>query len=160
MTLNDTVSVIRNVARLNLRVLAVNELRAELLDATNRLTEHRKRFETAIANHTKTSDIAKFNLAQLADEDPEKEEKTKRFEKTIATCAEEITQTQKTNAVSTETYKKEIDEINAHITQVESGETKMSKKDLQTESVRLLNALGKQNAEDAMKKAFADESDF
>lgn len=153
MTLNEIVSVIRDVARVNLRLLKVNELRADLLSLNNSLDAARKTVCGLVERSEKAIAVARFKTEQLNTADPELEAKTKTNEETVNRETERVAEFKADLEREEAGLGKQIGEVSEEIAKVEDGSTKVCKDDLQTESVRLLRALGKQNAEDGMTKA-------
>lgn len=155
MNLNKTVSVVRDVARTNLRLLLVNEIRETLLKVVNHLTSDQESVNKRKEAYNKKIAICQFQLANLVPEDPTFEERKAEYEKAIETYQKEM----KAMLISMEeneaVYQKEIEELEKRINSVEEGETKVSATDLQTESVRLLKKLGHASAKEAVDAAVA-----
>ena len=153
MTLNQTVSTVREVARLNLRLLRVNDLRADLLSMNNRLDSARKHSAETTADLQKAIAVQTFRISQLVEADPEGTEKQKRGEEMIAAYNKEIAEVAVQLAACEKDLNEEIAQCTKLIGDVEDGTFKVCKDSLQEESNRLLRGLGKQKVIDAVNAA-------
>lgn len=160
MTLNQTVSLVREVARENLRLHKVNGIRAELLESNNMLEQAKKSAEAAMASLEESLAVAKFDLSKVDPADPRAARRTESLQKRITEIEEAIVETKELDAKAIARLEKETADVIAKITAVEDGTTKMCRQSLQEESCRLINVLADKNLLDAVAKAQAEAAQF
>lgn len=160
MTLNQTVSLVREVARENLRLHKVNGIRAELLEV-NKMVEDTKAASAAhVARSEQAIKEAQFDLSKVDPADPRAERKTKELTDRVERLNKELEEYKTNSTKQLEQLEKEASDVVAKITAVEDGTTKMCRQSLQEESCRLINVLADKNLLDAVAKAQAEAAQF
>jgi chromosome segregation ATPase len=160
MTLNQTVSVVREVARTNLRLAKTNSVRGELLEANNVLEQAKKQVETQVANYQDMIKVAQFQLSQVNPAHPHAAKQTENFNKQIEALTKELAEIQADGEKHLAQLSKEVADVTDKITAIESGEVKVCRESLQDEACRLLRVLGDKNLVDAITVAQATQSEF
>lgn len=125
MNYNDVVSSLREIARDGLRLKKVNSLRADRLVLSTDLSSTQRNLEDFTLANAKTVAILNFKLAQLVDADPEKEDKTKRYNNDLEFQAKHLTEVTEGGAERVEELNKAISELDERIAKVQSGEWKV-----------------------------------
>lgn len=160
MTLNQTISVVREVARQNLRLHKVNAIRAELLEANNLLDRNKENTKQMVENAKLRIDSLKFDLDNLNPADPRSPKQKEKLTKELEAEEKALAKFIENSAKNLEELTKEVADITAKITAVEDGTVKLCKESLQEEACRLVTVLGDKNLMEAIKKAESTEAEF
>jgi hypothetical protein len=138
MSYNDTVSAIRLLARDELRMKAVNRMRAGLLDVVNSINAMTKNHEEETAYLNKKLAVLSFKTASLVDADPEKADKLEAYERDTVFAKRQIEENAKHFALRSEDLAKDKAEWEAKIADLESGKTLICKDSLDEVASRLI----------------------
>ena len=152
MTLNQTVSIVRDAARLNLRLQRVNNLRLITLDHNNTLSYLKRDLGMAQEKIDQQIKVSEFQLSKLDANDPEITSKTERLTTQITSAQEYLANFTKENATKQKETEDELKVVTDLITEVENGTFKTCKLELQTEASRLLKVVGDHTVLEMLKK--------
>lgn len=138
MSYNAIISLLREIARDQLRMEGVSNLRNKLFGF-----ENAKGFcEKDILASEKDIAIAKYQSSKLEDANPEKEEVTKMYAKEIDACNETIANLK----IQIEGLNKDIAVVNEKIAKWESGETKVNADEMEAIALDLVKFVTNETA--------------
>ncbi len=146
MDYNSIISSLRELARDTLRLLKVNEIRADRLSVASRLEKGTKDHETLLADLAHRTAVANFRIAKVDDADPDKDTKLKQWSEDIALYNENSTTEVEEFAKFSENLTKELSDLDAKIAKVQSGEYKVCAEALSAETERLIQAITEEAA--------------
>ena len=153
MNYNEVVSSLRSLAREELRLKAVNALRAELLPVTCRKETVNKQTEEALAAFAKKTAVNEFKMAKLDDADPEKAEKIEKLTKENEAILKMVDETRKAAAEAIDSLTAQEKELNEAISKVQAGESKVCKEELNAVTDRLIQEVTGELAKEVAGKA-------
>ena len=139
MNYNEVVSSLRSLAREELRLKMVNAVRQDLMELENRSKSNTKAHEENQQRLAKKAAVLNFKLSQLAENDPEREEKLTASQETLKAIAAEQASDNEDFAKLSEAFTKQIAEVSKEIEKIQAGEVKVNKDELEAITNRLIS---------------------
>lgn len=139
MNYNNVVSSLRSLAREELRLKAVNSIRQTLMSLENKLASFTKTHEEMQQNLAKKQAVLNFKLSQIAENDPEREDKQTSIQENLKQYAEAVEADNKEFAEVSQKLAEQVAEVNEQIEAVQKGEFKVCKEELQAVTDRLIS---------------------
>ena len=144
---NEIVSALRELARDGLRLNFIASVRSKIYSVTSDRNNAEKEYDESIAFHKKNMAIAEFKKSQIADEDPEKEEKVKSQDENIAYAIKALEAIDVAKPKCLEAYDTKLVELQDKITRMTAGEIKVDKAELDASTKALIAEVVKNTAE-------------
>lgn len=144
MDYNAIVSAVRTLARDELRLLKVNEIRTERLEVSSQLSQVEKNYEELCTDLNHRIAVLGFRLSQIVPSDPDKETKSQQWTEESAEKCAYLEVAAKDFAKTSENLKKELARIDLLIADVQSGKTLVGMEDLESVTARLLSKISEE----------------